>query len=153
MLHYWHPNLQKIMSYACIMLRCSSASLATALRVIADLHGWPSDAAAGLIGEGASAAGCCRVLRGHRGSVLALLALGSLLISGGRSGLLRVWDLEALVCRRTLTGHHADVLSMAALATTTECEGAASPPDNGHQAAPLVGHQSTLQPVKHLLLT
>ncbi len=43
-----------------------------------------------------------RVLRGHRGSVLALFSIGGLLLSGGRDNLIRVWDSETLVCRRTL---------------------------------------------------
>ena len=33
----------------------------------------------------------CRVLRGHRGSVLTLCALGGLLLSGGRDNVIRVW--------------------------------------------------------------
>jgi hypothetical protein len=32
-----------------------------------------------------------RVLRGHRGSVLTLCALGGLLLSGGRDNVIRVW--------------------------------------------------------------
>ncbi len=93
-----------------------------------------------------SAVRCCRVLRGHRGSVLALLALGSLLISGGRSGLLRVWDLEALVCRRTLTGHHADVLSMAAL-VPSDCGGQPQAASDT-SAAPLVCPDLNSHPIR-----
>ena len=33
----------------------------------------------------------CRVLRGHRGSVLTLFAAGGLLLSGGRDNIIRVW--------------------------------------------------------------
>jgi WD40 repeat protein len=32
--------------------------------------------------------------------------------SGGRDHLIRVWDVETLVCRRTLAGHTDDVLSL-----------------------------------------
>lgn len=35
--------------------------------------------------------GGCRVLRGHRGSVLTLYSTGSLLLSGGRDNVIRVW--------------------------------------------------------------
>ena len=55
-------------------------------------------------------------LRGHRGSVLCLLAAGagSLLISGARDNTIRVWDLELdMMCRCTLTGHKDDVLALA----------------------------------------
>ncbi len=31
-------------------------------------------------------------------------------MSGGRDNVIRVWDMEAMVCRRTLTGHKNDVL-------------------------------------------
>ena len=57
----------------------------------------------------------CRLLRGHRGSVLTLCSLGGLLLSGGRDNIVRVWDMEALVCRRTLAGHKDDVLCIAGL--------------------------------------
>lgn len=57
----------------------------------------------------------CRVLRGHRGSVLSLCSLGGLLLSGGRDNIIRVWDMEALVCRRTLAGHRDDVMCIAGL--------------------------------------
>ena len=57
----------------------------------------------------------CRVLRGHRGSVLTLCSLGGLLLSGGRDNIIRVWDMEALVCRRTLPGHRDDVMCIAGL--------------------------------------
>ena len=50
----------------------------------------------------ASQAASLQVLRGHRGSVLALHGTGGLLLSGGRDHLIRVWDSETLVCRRTL---------------------------------------------------
>ncbi|GLC44069.1 hypothetical protein PLESTB_000932700 [Pleodorina starrii] len=57
------------------------------------------------------------VLRGHRGSVLCLLSLGSsILLSGARDNTIRVWDLEMdMMCRRTLTGHKDDVTGLAAL--------------------------------------
>lgn len=57
----------------------------------------------------------CRVLRGHRGSVLSLCSLGGLLLSGGRDNIIRVWDIDALVCRRTLAGHRDDVMCIAGL--------------------------------------
>ncbi|GIL70254.1 hypothetical protein Vretifemale_1091 [Volvox reticuliferus] len=57
------------------------------------------------------------VLRGHRGSVLCLLGLGSsTLLSGARDNTIRVWDLEMdMMCRRTLTGHKDDVTGLTAL--------------------------------------
>ncbi len=57
----------------------------------------------------------CRVLRGHRGSVLTLCCLGGLLLSGGRDNIIRVWDVKAMVCRHTLSGHKDDVLSICGL--------------------------------------
>lgn len=60
-----------------------------------------------------------KVLRAHRGSVLALHAAPGLVLSGGRDCLIRVWDAEALVCRRTLSGHTMDVLSLAGLDVPT----------------------------------
>lgn len=56
-----------------------------------------------------------RVLRGHRGSVITLCSMGGLLLSGGRDNVVRVWDMDALVCRRTLVGHKDDVLCIAGL--------------------------------------
>ena len=56
------------------------------------------------------------MLRGHRGSVLSLCSLGGLLLSGGRDNIIRVWDMDALVCRRTLAGHRDDVMCIAGLA-------------------------------------
>ena len=43
-----------------------------------------------------------KVLRGHRGSILALHAVAGLLLSGGRDHLIRAWDPDTWVCRRTL---------------------------------------------------
>jgi len=70
----------------------------------------------------------CRVLRGHRGSVLSLCSLGGLLLSGGRDNIIRVWDMDALVCRRTLAGHRDDVMCIAGLSLQ---------PPSGIPAAPL----------------
>jgi WD40 repeat protein len=57
-----------------------------------------------------------RVLRGHRGSVLCLLAVGNLLLSGARDNLIRVWDLDMdFMCKRTLTGHQDDVVHLSAV--------------------------------------
>ena len=39
----------------------------------------------------------CRVLRGHRGSVLTLFSLGGLLLSGGRDNIIRVWVSHQLL--------------------------------------------------------
>ncbi len=65
--------------------------------------------------EKADCTGLSRVLRGHRGSVLSLCSLGGLLLSGGRDNIIRVWDMDALVCRRTLAGHRDDVMCIAGL--------------------------------------
>jgi hypothetical protein len=41
-----------------------------------------------------------RVLRGHRGSVLCLLSVGTVLLSGARDNMIRVWDLDMdFMCR------------------------------------------------------
>jgi acetylornithine deacetylase/succinyl-diaminopimelate desuccinylase-like protein/WD40 repeat protein len=59
-----------------------------------------------------------RALRGHRGSVLCLLAVGSggMVLSGARDNTVRVWDLGMDgVCRRTLLGHKDDVVALAAV--------------------------------------
>lgn len=48
-----------------------------------------------------------RVLRGHRGSVLTLYAMGGLLLSGGRDNVIRIW-----VCALPrLCPHHASPLT------------------------------------------
>ena len=46
---------------------------------------------------------------------MTLSSLGGLLLSGGRDNIIRVWDMEALVCRRTLPGHRDDVMCIAGL--------------------------------------
>ena len=81
----------------------------------------------------------CRVLRGHRGSVLTLCSLGGLLLSGGRDNIIRVWDMEALVCRRTLPGHRDDVMCIAGLGLQPPARppsGASPPTDNDCQVSP-----------------
>lgn len=41
-----------------------------------------------------------------------------LLCSGGRDHLIRVWDVETLVCRRTLGGHTDDILSLSGVSVS-----------------------------------
>eukprot|EP00889_Picochlorum_renovo_P002229 jgi/Picre1/29259/NNA_004651.t1 len=55
-----------------------------------------------------------KVLRGHRGSVLALTRIKGFLLSGGRDSVVRVWDLETWVCCDILRGHESSVLSISA---------------------------------------
>ena len=82
----------------------------------------------------------CRVLRGHRGSVLSLCSLGGLLLSGGRDNIIRVWDMDALVCRRTLAGHRDDVMCIAGLSLQ---------PPSGTPAAPLNPPEPDCSQVTH----
>lgn len=48
---------------------------------------------------------------------------GGLLLSGGRDAVVRVWDMDALVCRRTLVGHTDTILHLAALAPGLSANG------------------------------
>ncbi|GIL47514.1 hypothetical protein Vafri_4310 [Volvox africanus] len=75
------------------------------------------------------------VLRGHRGSVLCLLGLGSsTLLSGARDNTIRVWDLEMdMMCRLTLTGHKDDVTGLTSLTLQQRgAGGAVTTPPLGH---------------------
>lgn len=83
----------------------------------------------------------CRVLRGHRGSVLSLCSLGGLMLSGGRDNIIRVWDMDALVCRRTLAGHRDDVMCIAGLGLE---------PPSGSPADPSQPRDINCSQVKHM---
>ncbi|GLI58924.1 hypothetical protein VaNZ11_000709 [Volvox africanus] len=75
------------------------------------------------------------VLRGHRGSVLCLLGLGSsTLLSGARDNTIRVWDLEMdMMCRLTLAGHKDDVTGLTSLTLQRRgAGGAVTTPPLGH---------------------
>ena len=84
----------------------------------------------------------CRVLRGHRGSVLSLCSLGGLMLSGGRDNIIRVWDMDALVCRRTLAGHRDDVMCIAGLGLD---------PPSGSPADPSQSRDINCSQVKHMV--
>lgn len=90
----------------------------------------------------------CRVLRGHRGSVLSLCSLGGLMLSGGRDNIIRVWDMDALVCRRTLAGHRDDVMCIAGLGLESPSGSPADPVqsrDNCSQVRHVLSWHSTRQ--------
>ena len=52
----------------------------------------------------------CRVLRGHRGSVLTLFALQGLLLSGGRDNIIRVWVRTPLDHAQALLLHRGQAI-------------------------------------------
>ena len=93
----------------------------------------------------------CRVLRGHRGSVLSLCSLGGLMLSGGRDNIIRVWDMDALVCRRTLAGHRDDVMCIAGLGLEPPSGSPADPSQPTDINCSQVGHMpSCYSTLKHL---
>lgn len=87
----------------------------------------------------------CRVLRGHRGSVLSLCSLGGLLLSGGRDNIIRVWDMDALVCRRTLAGHRDDVMCIAGLGLEPPPGASADPSQPRDTGCSQVGEYALIQ--------
>ena len=83
--------------------------------------------------------------------MLSLCSLGGLLLSGGRDNIIRVWDMDALVCRRTLAGHRDDVMCIAGLGLEPPPGAPADPsqPKDG-ECSQVRGIDVTLQSVQEL---
>ena len=66
------------------------------------------------------------------------------MLSGGRDNIIRVWDMDALVCRRTLAGHRDDVMCIAGLGLE---------PPSGSPADPSQPRDINCSQVRHLPCT